>query len=238
MSGYAITARYYDPMASAAHAHVDERIAQALAGLDTAAGPIVDIGAGTGLTTALIAGTLPAAEVVAVEPDPAMLPALMTRVWADPDLRQRVTILSRDILDAPLPDRIAGAVLSASLVHLGPPERARLWPMLAERLAPDGRIVVEVQCPSAEDIAEVGMASAQVGRVTYRGSVQASRIGPDRQRWRMTYRADLEGRTLACDTATYDCWTISADQILEEAALTGLSGRVADELVILERASA
>lgn len=238
MSGYGVTARYYDPMASAAHAHVDERIAGALAGLNTAVGPVVDVGAGTGLTTALIAGTLPAAEVVAVEPDPAMLPALMTRVWANPDLRKRVTILPSGILEALLPDRIAGAVLSASLVHLGPPERARLWPLLAERLAPGGRIIVEVQCPSAEDMAEVEIASARVGRVTYRGSAEATQVGPDRQRWRMTYRADLEGRTLACDTASYECWAISADQVVEEAALAGLHGRREDELVILEHASA
>lgn len=197
MSGYGVKARYYDPMPSAAHAHVDERIAQALAGLDAASGPVVDVGAGAGLTTALIADTLPVVEVLALEPDPAMLPALMTRVWANPDLRKHVTILPSGILEAPLPDRIAGDVLSASLVHLGPSDRARLWPLLAGRLAPRGRIVVEVQCSSAEDIAEAEMGSSQVGRVTYWGSAQASPIGPDRQRWRMTYRADLKERTLA-----------------------------------------
>lgn len=93
MTGYAVTAQYYDPLAATGHAEVDAQIAAALAGLETKAGPVLDIGAGTGLTTALIAASLPEAEVWAIEPDPAMRPALMTRVWNDPDLRRRVTIL-------------------------------------------------------------------------------------------------------------------------------------------------
>jgi FkbM family methyltransferase len=237
MQGYGITAQYYDPLASGLHAETDRRIAGALAGLDVAAGPVVDVGAGTGLTTALIAAALPQAEVWAVEPDPAMRPALMTRVWSDPELRKRVTILPFAILDTPLPSRIAGAVFSASLVHLGPSDRARLWPLLAERLPIGGRIIVEVQCPQAEDLAEAAMGDVQVGRMIYRGRVSAGRIGPDRQRWRMTYRAVLDDREVAVDVTTYDCWAISADQVLEEASFAGLIGRVDDELVILERAS-
>ncbi len=93
--------------------------------MNTHGGPILDIGAGTRLTT-----------------------ALMTRVWDDPGLRRRVTILPFSALDASMLSVIAGAVLSASLVHFLPHERQRLWPLLVERLAPDGRIVVEVQCPA------------------------------------------------------------------------------------------
>jgi trans-aconitate methyltransferase len=237
MSGYAVTAQYYDPLMSAAHGEVDRRIAAALAGLD-AAGPVVDIGAGTGLSTALIAATLPGAEILAVEPDPAMRPALMTRVWGDPDLRGRVTILPFGILEAPLPERIGAALLSASLVHLGPAERARLWPLLAARLAPGGRIVVEVQCPVAQDIAEAEMRGIAVGRMTYRGTAAAERIGADRQRWRMTYRAELGGVEIAREAVSYECWTISAQQILDEGAAAGLRGRIAEDLVILGHASA
>lgn len=238
MPGYDITARYYDPLASAAHAEVDRRIAAQLIGLDTEAGPIVDVGAGTGLSTALIAATLPDVEIFAVEPDPAMLPALTTRVWNDPDLRRRVTVLPFGILEAPLPETIAGAVLSASLVHLGPADRARMWPRLGSRLAPTGRIIVEVQCPVAVDMAETGMGGTRIGRIDYRASAEAQRIGPDQQRWRMTYVASLEGCELVRDVTTYDCWTISADRILQEAAKAGLTGHVAEDLVLLHRSAA
>lgn len=233
MEGYAVTAQYYDPLAATTHADTDRRIAAALAGLDTTPGPIVDVGAGTGLTTALIAATLPEVEIFAVEPDAAMRPALMTRVWNDPDLRARVTVLPFAMLAAPLPEVIAGAVLSASLVHFAPEDRATLWNLLAKRLARSGRIVVEVQCPVAEDLPENAMASVRVGRITYRGAAAAERIAADRQRWRMTYRAFLGEEELRCDRTRYDCWTVSAGQVVAEAAVAGLTGRVADDLVIL-----
>lgn len=58
-------------------------------------------------------------------------------------------------------------------------------------------------------------------------------LGDDRQRWRMTCRATLDGTELACEATTYDCWTASADKILSEAAAAGLSGEIADDRVIL-----
>ena len=93
MSGYSVTASFYDAVAAEAHAGIDTEIAAALQGMSTDAGPIVDIGAGTGLTTALIAAALPQSTILAVEPDPAMRAGLMTRIWSNPDLRRRVSIL-------------------------------------------------------------------------------------------------------------------------------------------------
>ncbi len=54
-------------------------------------GPIVDIGAGTGLGTLLVADTVPGGEVIAVEPSPILRAVLLSRLAADDGLRQRVT---------------------------------------------------------------------------------------------------------------------------------------------------
>lgn len=130
-----VTARLREePVREVPFAVVDAAIAAALGPLRHVRDPVLDIGAGTGLTTALIARAAPHAEILAIEPDPAMRSALMTRVWSDPDMRQRVTIMPMDALSAPLPERIAGAVLSASLVHFSPDERRCLWARLASRL--------------------------------------------------------------------------------------------------------
>lgn len=232
-SAYGVTAQYYDPLTATAHAETERRIEAALAGLDCAHGPVVDVGAGTGFTSVLIARTLPAAEILAVEPDPAMRPSLMTRVWSDPELRRRVTILPFEILAAPLPAQISGAVLSASLVHLAPSERTALWASLGGRLAASGRILVEVQCPQADDLEEAEAASAQVGRMTYRAWASARRVADDRQRWRMTYSASLDGVELVRETTSFDCWNVSADAIVAEAAQAGLAGAIQGDLVIL-----
>jgi len=192
MGAYTITAQFYDCMATDQHASADAAIAKALAGLDTSVGPILDIGAGAGLTTQVIASALPRAQIHAIELDPAMRAALMTRVWASADLRKRVTIVPGSVLDEDLPTQIAAAVASASLVHFSPEGRRRLWAILAARLAHGGRAILEIQCPEAIDIPETLMASACVGRFKYEGVAEARRVDSERQQWYMTYRT-LDG---------------------------------------------
>lgn len=235
--GYAITAQFYDAVADDAHAVIDGQIQAALAGLDTRAGPILDIGAGTGLTTRVIAAALPEAEIFAIEPDAAMRSALMTRVWSDDDLRRRVSILPMGILDCPLPDVISGAVLSASLVHFSPETRARLWKTLASRLAPGGRVVVEVQCPISCDIGETCMSTTSVGRMTYEGWASARRIDSNRQHWTMTYRTVMNGIELRRDQAEYLCWAVSAEAIIGEAMELSFRATGTASLIVLEPSS-
>lgn len=236
MPGYAVTAQFYDPFASYAHPDVDRQIAAALVGLDTIPGPVLDIGAGTGLTSAIIASVLPNAQIWAVEPDPTMRASLMVRVWASDHLRKRVSILPFDIFNAPLPDSISGAVLSASLVHMNAAERERLWASLAERLAERGRIVVEIQCPEAIDVAETWLPEIRVGDITYAASFAARKLSDDQQRWTMTYVSRMGMREVARDIASYDCWAVSANQIAREAECTGLVATENGNLVTIEQA--
>jgi SAM-dependent methyltransferase len=235
MSGYAVTAQYYDPLAASGRAGIDAQISAALAGLNVQAGPILDVGAGTGLTTALIAASLPDAEIWAIEPDPAMRPALMTRIWNDSDLRRRVSILPFAALEVSLPPVIAGAVLSASLVHFSPDERRYLWRQLAERLAPAGRIIVEIQCPEPVDIPPAALGPVRVGRIEYWGTAEASAVGDGSQQWTINYRAELDGTVLADETVHYRCWAVSGLTIAAEARETGMLGRIDGDLVIIDQ---
>lgn len=237
MSGYAVTAQFYDAMASEQHGAVDAQIFEVLTGLATTGYPVVDIGAGTGLTTQVIAKALPEAEILAVEPDPAMRPAIMTRVWSDPDLRRRVSILPMSILAAPLPPVVSAAIASATLVHFSPRERARLWELLSARLSPVGRAVIEILCPIAQNMPETRMATAQVGQVVYKGWASAQRIDESRQHWRIRYVAELDGVEIDRQCTDYVCWVASAEQVLAEADAFGLAGQATDNLVILRKAA-
>ena len=59
-------------------------------------GPIVDIGAGTGLGTILASQAVPDAELIAVEPSPILRAVLLARLVGDDDLRRRVTVQATD----------------------------------------------------------------------------------------------------------------------------------------------
>lgn len=233
MSGYSVTAQFYDAIAGDQHAAIDAQIAAALRGLDTQPGPVVDIGAGSGLTTRLIAATLPDAEVFAVEPHAAMRAALMTRVWSDPDLRRRVSILPGSIFDAPLPATISGAVASAALVHFDAEERRKLWALLAGRLAPAGRVIVEIQCPEAIDLAERQVVISRVGRIDYEGYAQARAVSPETQLWQVRYRSLLGQVEIDHQSAEFVCHAASADQVAAEAASHGFAAEVSSAVVLL-----
>ena len=237
MNGYAVTAQFYDAVASEQRSEIDAQIAEALTGLETAGHPVVDIGAGTGLTTQVIARTLPEAEILAIEPDPAMRPAIMTRVWSDPDLRRRVSILPMSVLAAPLPPVISAAVASATLVHFSPQEREQLWALLSSRLSPAGCALIEIQCPTAQEVPETRVATVQVGRVAYEGWASAQRVDDARQRWRVRYVSRLDGVEIDHQCTTYICWTVSAEEVLAEAGRFGLAGSAKDNLVVLRKAA-
>lgn len=237
MSSYAVTAQFYDAVVGEQQSVINAQITKALAGMDTAGGPVVDIGAGTGLTTLAIANALYDAQILAVEPDPAMRSAIMTRVCSDPDLRRRVSIIPMSILTAPLPASISGAVAGASLVHFSPPERARLWALLSDRLADAGRVVVEIQCSVSQDIPETRIAATQVGQVAYEGWASARRIDAERQHWHMRYVTRLDGAEIDQQRTDYVCWVASADRVLAEAGDFDLEGDATNSLVVMRKAT-
>ncbi|MEV6318356.1 Gfo/Idh/MocA family oxidoreductase [Streptomyces sp. NPDC051776] len=141
---------------------------RALSGVDPGDGPVVDIGAGTGLITEAVALALPHAELLACEPSTGMRAVLTSRVFADPRLRPRVTVTDGSAPDLELPDRISAVLLCGVLGHLDAQQRRRLWRRLGERLSPRGRVVVELMgVTSPVTMPETKMATAQAGRHRY-----------------------------------------------------------------------
>jgi SAM-dependent methyltransferase len=229
MNFYESNAEFYDAVSVEAWEVLGPALTAALAGVRPEAGPIVDVGAGTGLATAVIAAAVPAARIVAVEPSAALRPALMARVTTVPGLRERVTILPNAIADAALPDRLGGVVALNMLGHLDPAQRTDLWRLLADRLALDAPAVIGLQPPERpERVPPSHVARTRVGDRWYEGWGEA--VPKDEQRvvWRMTWRVVEDDRVVDERTAESDWWTVSQAEVLAELAAAGLTGTPAE----------
>lgn len=166
----ATAAEFYDVSATGAGWEDDLALPpEALSGFDPDAGPIVDIGAGTGLSTVTLADALPAARIVAVEPSTSMRAVLLSRIMARPELRDRITVLPGTFESEYLPDRWGGATARGMLGHLPPAHRESLWALVARRLAPGAHVVLDAvgERLSPSGHFEIYRSSTTQGEVTY-----------------------------------------------------------------------
>lgn len=218
----AATAEFYELLATAHWQRTGAELVGLLDGVDPTAGPIVDIGAGTGIGLPYLLDAVPGAELLAIEPSRAMRTALHTRLLLDPRLDGRVTVDPRPLRDA-LPDRACAGVLSAVLGHLDEVDRYRLWRFAAERMPAAAPTIVEVLPPYRPITVEpVRYAAIPVGRFAYEGWQSGQPAGERLMRWTMTYRV-LDGDTLVSEqtvVSTYRCW--SPDDLRAEVEPFGL----------------
>lgn len=219
----AATAEFYELLATAHWKRTGAELVEHLAGIDPEAGPIVDVGAGTGIGLPYLLDAVPAADLYAIEPSRAMRTALHTRLLLDPRLTGRVTVDPRPLQDA-LPERAAAVVLSAVLGHLDEIDRYRLWRFAAERMPAGAPVVVEVLPPYRPiEVEPVRYAAVPVGRFTYEGWQSGAPEGDRLMRWTMTYRV-LDGNAVIDErsvTSTYRCW--SPDDLRTEVEPFGLT---------------
>ncbi len=194
---YSPSAEFFDLVAAEHTATASApAVAALLADADLSAGPVVDIGAGTGLVTEAVARARPDAEIIACEPSVGMRAVLTSRVFSDADLRTRVTITADAAPDLDLPDRISVVLLCGVLGHLDADARARLWRRLNRRLAPGGLVVVELmQFERPSTLPETRLATATAGRHRYEWSFAGA---PDEteagvMRLRSTWRVYRDG---------------------------------------------
>jgi len=217
------TAEFYELLATAHWERTGLELLELLDGVDPADGPIVDVGAGTGVGLPYLLAAVPDAEVYAIEPSKSMRTALHTRLLLDPSLHGRVTVDPRPIAEA-LPGRASAVVLSAVLGHLDGSERSRLWRYAVDHMPTGAPMIVEVLPPHRPIVVEnTRYRSLSVGRFTYEGWQSGEPADERTMRWTMTYRV-LDGDTLVseqCVTSTYRCW--SPDDIRSELEPFGLS---------------
>lgn len=220
---YAVAAEHYDLWAASYWEELGPALRSAIGGLDPSDGPIVELGAGTGLGTVVLADTVPLARVIAVEPSRAMRGVLTSRIVARPDLHDRVTLLSVDLAGMVWPERLAGFVATAMLGHLAPGERTGLWRTLADRLAPGAPAVVHLQPPGRPEPMPLTRHTARrLGDLDYEGWSEAEPVGERVLRWTMTYRVLRDGEVVDEQRWNSDFHTVSEDDVVVESGAAGL----------------
>jgi hypothetical protein len=232
---YAEVAEFYDIVGAEVWRRKAPLLAQALASVHPGDGPIVDVGAGTGLSTAAIASAVPGAAIIAAEPCTPMRIALTTRVAADTGLRRRVTVVPDGALDLDLPERLAAACCLGVVGHLTAAERTRLWAGITCRLGPGAPLVIELldrTAPPSRRRMRVGR--AKVGDQTYEvWSTPLDTTADGVRRWTFTYRV-LRHSALRREVTAPMTWTpVTADDLAREFAAFGLTARqIAPDLVV------
>ncbi len=179
LQDYSPGAEFYDLVArrhtEALAGVLAEALAVGPAGADAAAdaaddaepATVVELGAGTGRVTRLLAHLVPRAPILAAEPSPVMRAVLRSRVHEDPDLRRRVTIRPETAQELALPERIRAVVLIGVAGHLGSDDRADLWRRCLARLVPGGVIVVDLMGTSARSLPATRLLRERIGTQAY-----------------------------------------------------------------------
>ncbi len=139
-------------------------------------GVIVDIGAGSGLGSVLLA-EVSDAEIIALEPNTTMRSMLMARL-DQAGVLERVTVLAAGVpegLDG-LPDRVDGVVAAHMLGHLSRPALSSLLDWIATSLAPGRAALLTIEPEASPEGFEPMVFERAVGRHIYRTTYDI--VGP------------------------------------------------------------
>lgn len=194
------------------------------------AGPILDVGAGSGANIAWVLDRLPGASVYALEPSPSMRALALGRIAGRPDWFTRVTLRPEDFFSATLPERLGGAILLGVLGHFDPGERAAVLAELARRLPVGAAALIDLQPPERPTAIPAAVTDvATIGDVRYRLIAEAEPAGGELMRWRMTYLSLEDERVLTEETTEHLYHHPDPARLGREADAVGLRGQRLDD---------
>ncbi|WP_165491578.1 class I SAM-dependent methyltransferase [Stutzerimonas kirkiae] len=193
---------------------------------------VLDIGSGTGVALGIIREAFPQARIHAIEPSASMRIGLMTRILADPQLRQKVTVHPHDIATAPLPSGIDVAMVCGCVGFFDEPARLALWPRLAAALSPTGIVLLDTMpLDRPQQVPESLVASADIGDHRFDIWLRGEPVEDDAQliRWHMRFDQSAGATRIRSFSVERDWRTLGLDTLLAETARAGFQARRLDD---------
>lgn len=231
------TAEFYDLLATGEWDDFGLQLIDLLADIDVTAGPVIDLGSGTGIGLAGIALAAPGAHIHAIEPSKAMRVALHTRLMMDPELRAITTVDPRPWGSARLPRQASAIVASALLGHLDGAERTRLWRYVAEQMPVGAPAVIQLLPPARPVVVPLTRyRSVDVGEFVYEGWQSGEPVDDHHMRWTLTYAVKHGDETIVEYVVRSGWRCIGADDVRAEIEPHGLTLAEHGDVVVVRRA--
>jgi SAM-dependent methyltransferase len=218
---YQVTAEFYDLLHGADYRRRARRSLSFFA--VRAQLGILEVGAGTGLVTTVLAEAC-SVPVHAVEPALPMRALLLSRLADSAKLvRQRVTVHAEAVQDVGLHEMADLAICVNVASCWNPAQRRAVWQAISRALTPAGVLVLD-RPPEEADMTgqseECEMVT--VGNDEYSGRITMVGRGGDRARMDVSYQVRRSGVLLREASESFDMWLLGRRRLLAELAETGL----------------
>lgn len=221
---YEVTAEFYDLLHATAFLETTSALIDRW--WDEPKVGVIDVGAGTGIATGLLARRVVASGspviVHAVEPSPSMRAVLLSRLAGRPDLLTHVRVHAQTLQRLPL-TRVADFALCLNTMStLDPAQRKDGLAALAAAMVRGGRLVIQ-RPPTDPGPSRYDLPRWQLGGDTYTGDVTCIHRAPNMVRWRFAYRVIRAESIIREEIEMFDGYLASAASFDAELANAGFA---------------